>query len=199
MMEQKLLGDLHFRFFLDLTFADPTPDEKTIWHYRERLNEAGVILELFEKFDAQLLEQELIVKDGIIVDATIVPAPKQHFTKAEKETIERNETPESWKEKPAIGRQRDTDAKWTRKNNNSFFGYKNHIKIDRGSTSYLRRGWFGISIHSTNGAWNWGRCWPSGSRLNCRASRSQRGDMTVPPTRSFGGIGKPRSSNNRIS
>lgn len=133
MMEQKLLADLHFRLFLDLTFADPTPDEKTIWLYRECLNEAGIIFELFELFDAQLLAKGLIAKDGIIVDATIVPAPKQHFSGKEKEALKQGDTPESWKDKPARGRQKDIDADWTKKRNQTYFGYKNHIKIDRGS------------------------------------------------------------------
>lgn len=130
-MEQRLLGDLFFRVFLGLTFADPTPDEKTIWDYQNKLSEAGVILELFDAFDAQLQENGFIAKEGIILDATITPVPVQHFTKEEKEALDKGETPKSWMEKPAIARQRDTEAAWTKKHKRSYFGYKNHIKIDR--------------------------------------------------------------------
>jgi transposase, IS5 family len=129
-MEQRLLGDLFFRHFLGLTFADASPDEKTIWGYHDELCQAGVILDLFATFDEQLQKQGFIAKEGITVDASINPVPVQHFTAKEKEALDKGETPESWKEKPAIARQRDVDAKWTKKNKKSHFGYKNHIKTD---------------------------------------------------------------------
>jgi transposase, IS5 family len=130
-MEQRLLGDLFFRVFLGLTFADATPDEKTIWHFQNELSEAGVILELFEAFDEQLQENGFIAKEGAIVDATIVPVPVQHITKEEKEALDKGEIPKSWEEKPARGSQRDTEAAWTKKHKRTYFGYKNHIKVDR--------------------------------------------------------------------
>jgi transposase, IS5 family len=130
-MEQRLLGDFFFRIFLDLTLADATPDEKTIWHFQNELSEAGVIFDLFNAFDAQLLEKGFIAKEGKIVDASIVPVPVQHFTKEEKEALEKGETPKSWEEKPARASQRDTEAEWTKKHKKSYFGYKNHIKSDR--------------------------------------------------------------------
>jgi transposase, IS5 family len=129
-MELRLLGDLHFRVFLGLSLADATPDENTIWLYQNKLCQAGVILELFEAFDAQLLEQGMVAQEGRSVDASIVPVPVQRMTKKERDTVKRGETPEGWKQKPAILRQRDTDAVWTKKHGKSYFGYKNHIKID---------------------------------------------------------------------
>jgi IS5 family transposase len=130
-MEQRLLGDFFFRIFLGLTFADATPDEKTIWHFQNELSEAGVIFELFAAFDEQLQEHGFIAKEGKIVDAMITPVPVQHFTKEEKAALDKGETPKSWEEKPAIARQRDTDAAWTKKHKKTYFGYKNHIKVDR--------------------------------------------------------------------
>jgi transposase, IS5 family len=132
-MEQRLLGDLFFRHFLGLTFADATPDENTIWLFRNQISDAGVILDLFETFDGQLRDQGLIAKEGIIIDASIVPAPVQHIPTKDRESLERGQTPATWQDKPAIQRQRDTDAVWTKKHNKSYFGYKNHIKMDRTS------------------------------------------------------------------
>ena len=130
-MQQRLLGDLYFRHFLGLTFADPTPDEKTIWWYHNELCQAGVIMDLFATFDAQLEKAGFAAKEGVIVDATIIPVPTQHFTKKEKEALDKGETPEDWVEHPARASQKDTDAEWTKKNKKSYFGYKNHIKIDK--------------------------------------------------------------------
>ena len=65
------------------------------------------------------------------MDASIVPAPKQLNTREENEAIRRGETPTEWEEKPAKNRQKDKDARWTKKHGKSFFGYKNHVNVDR--------------------------------------------------------------------
>jgi transposase, IS5 family len=130
-MEQRLLGDMFFRHFLGLTFADPTPDEKTIWLFHNELCQAGVILELFDTFNAQLHDHGVMANEGRIVDATIVPVPIQHISKKDNRTLEQGETPQEWKENPSVARQRDTEAAWAKKHKKSYFGYKNHVKIDR--------------------------------------------------------------------
>jgi transposase, IS5 family len=130
-MEQRLLGDLFFRHFLGLTFSDPTPDQKTIWLFQDTLSDAGVILDLFDAFNQQLATHRLMTKSGVIIDATIVPVPVQHISSKDRETLDKGEIPEEWIKRPAIARQRDTDAEWTKKHGKSYFGYKNHIKVDK--------------------------------------------------------------------
>lgn len=74
----------------------------------------------------------MILQGGMIVDASFIEKPHQHFTKDEKEALEQNKTPESWEKEenqPRV-RQKDTQARWTKKNNQSFFGYKDHVKVD---------------------------------------------------------------------
>lgn len=129
-VENRLLGDLYFRVFLGLGFADPTPDEKTIWLFHDKLSQSGQILELFAAFDAQLHEHGMMAQEGQSVDASIVPVPVRRTTRQERQTLSRGEVPEEWKQNPSIARQRDTDAAWTKKNGKSYFGYKVHIKID---------------------------------------------------------------------
>src|SRR5262245_2425877 len=50
---------------------------------------------------------------GQIIDVTIVAAPKQRNTEAEKKAIKEGRIPEDWKAKPAKLRQKDRDARWT--------------------------------------------------------------------------------------
>ncbi len=38
--------------------------------------------------------------------------------------------PGEWKQKPHKLAQKDVDARWTKKNNTVFYGYKNHVKAD---------------------------------------------------------------------
>lgn len=67
---------------------------------------------------------------GQIVDATLIPVPKQHNSEDENKQIKQGELPKSWQDKPHKGFQKDTDARWTKKGGKSYFGYKDHICID---------------------------------------------------------------------
>src|SRR5687768_15331259 len=99
--------------FLGLGLGDPVPDANTIWTFREALTKAGAIEVLFTRFDQQLRAQGYLAMSGQLVDASIVAAPKQRNTKAEKQAIKEGRIPESWQEKPAKLRQKDRDARWT--------------------------------------------------------------------------------------
>ena len=108
------------------------PDAKTIWLYRETLRKAGIIDDLFSQFNDLLEQKNLIAHEGTIVDATFVEAPKQRNSREENQTIKEGQTPEEWldpenKHKLA---QKDTDARWAKKNNQTYYGYKDHVKAD---------------------------------------------------------------------
>ena len=77
-IEYQIRDRLSFMRFLGLGIEDSVPDAKTIWAYRERLAGAGKMKELFDKFDAFLREKGYLAMGGQIVDASIVPAPRQH-------------------------------------------------------------------------------------------------------------------------
>ena len=59
-----------------------------------------------------------------------MPVPKQRNSRDENGTVKVGETPEAWEKKPAKLRQKDRDARWTKKHGKSFFGYKNHVNAD---------------------------------------------------------------------
>jgi IS5 family transposase len=114
--------------FLDLSLGDDVPDAKTIWLFREQLTEAGVIKKAFDEFEAYLCEQGFSARKGQIVDASIVPVPRQRNSREENKRIKQGEVPEGWSEQKR--RQKDTDARWTKKNGQNYYGYKNHIDVD---------------------------------------------------------------------
>lgn len=137
---------LSFMRFLGLGLADPVPDANTIWTFREALKRVGAVEVLFQRFDAALKAAGYLAMGGQILDATIVAAPKQRNTEAERASIKAGLIPEGWSEKPAKLRQKDRDARWTVKFSKAkprqdgapqvdlavpTFGYKNHISIDR--------------------------------------------------------------------
>ena len=60
------------------------PDAKTLWLFRDRLTQAGAIERLFDRFDATLRNAGYLPMSGQILDETLVAAPKQRNTNAEK-------------------------------------------------------------------------------------------------------------------
>jgi IS5 family transposase len=132
-MEYQITDRLTFKRFLGLKSSDRVPDSKTIWKFRETLILEEVIAPLFYRFNQALDDQCVFAKTGQIVDASFVEAPRQRNTREENKEIKAGITPEGWKEKPNKLRQKDVDARWTKKNNMLFYGYKNHVKADSGT------------------------------------------------------------------
>ena len=89
-----------------------------------------LIEKLFDRFDQHLAAQGYMARGGQMVDATIVPVPKQRNSRDENEAVKAGQTPAEWEKKPAKLRQKDRDARWTKKHGKSFFGYKNHVNAD---------------------------------------------------------------------
>jgi IS5 family transposase len=131
--EYHIRDSFSFHRFLRLEFGDRVPDSRTIWLFRENLMKADVMKELFELFNSKLLQQGIITRKGSLVDASFVTVPKQRNTKDENALLASNTTPPEWKDQPNKLAQKDTDARWTKKGLDSYFGYKNHVKVDRDS------------------------------------------------------------------
>ena len=119
-----------FEEFVGLGVMNSIPDATTVAFFRDRLLKAGVIEELFEMFESYLRSQGLQARGGQIIDATLVPVPKQRNTREENEEIKAGRLPEGWDKNPDRLRQKDLDARWVKKNDINYYGYKNSICID---------------------------------------------------------------------
>jgi len=111
-MEEAIDDRLSFRRFLGLSIEDAGVDHATIALFRKRLHEAGLVSELFEKVNAHLLKQGLILREGTVVDATIIEAPRGRTTK------------------DGLGKSKDKAASYTIKHVEKHHGYKAHIAPD---------------------------------------------------------------------
>jgi transposase, IS5 family len=115
-MEYLIRDRLSWLRFLGFDLGAATPDANTIRLFREKLTEAGALDVLFADFDRQLKECGYLAMGGQIVDATLVAAPKQRNTQAEKDAIKAGKKAgEIWPDEPARAAQKDTDARWTLK------------------------------------------------------------------------------------
>ena len=158
---------LSFMRFLGLGLADPVPDANTIWTFREALTRATLggkpaMEVLFRAYKSALTKAGFLAMGGQIIDASLVPAPKQRNTESEKADIKAGRIPEAWTTKLA---QKDRDARWTVKWSRAkpaadgsprvnlavpAFGSKNHIGMDR--RHGLIRTWTATDAARHNGA-----------------------------------------------
>jgi IS5 family transposase len=130
-LEYQVLDRISFSRFLGINIGGRVPDFTTFWLFREALAEAGLARKLFDRFDAYLRDNGFATRKGQIVDASIVQAPKQRNTRDENKKIKQgraDEVRQAWSENKR--RQKDTDARWTKKNGKNYFGYKNHVQTD---------------------------------------------------------------------
>jgi IS5 family transposase len=90
---------------------------------------------LFARFDEQLATLGYIARAGQMIDATFVEVPRQRNTREENAQITAGETPDDWQQPAQKSklRQKDVDARWTKKNNESHYGFKNHVNADQGN------------------------------------------------------------------
>jgi transposase, IS5 family len=119
-----------FRRFVGLPGETEIPDATTLDGFEQRLRQADLIDVLFEQFEAFLRQAGYEAKGGQIIDATLIPVPIQRNSRDENKQIKQGEIPDDWIEQPHKLTQKDTDARWTKKNGKSYFGYKDHINID---------------------------------------------------------------------
>ena len=117
-LEEALGDSLSMRRFAGLSLEDGTPDHSVVSRFRKRLAEGGLEEALFEEVNRQLDGLGLIVRKGVLVDATLVEA--------------RAAKP-SWEEGRAARGRSDPDADWTRKGGRPHYGYRAHVGVDQGS------------------------------------------------------------------
>ena len=148
-LEYQVNDRLSFMQFLGLGLEDTVPDATTVWLFREQLQQHGLVEELFEQFGAYLQGAGYAAKDGQIVDATLIPVPKQRNTREENQTLKQGEVPSQWQEKPHKLAQKDVDARWTKKQGTSHYGYKNHVSSDVGFKFIRRYAVTDASVHDS--------------------------------------------------
>src|SRR5215217_5758503 len=110
-IEYQIRDRLSFMRFLGLGLEDRVPDATTVWLYREKLAQAGLVEALFNAFDASLKSRGYLAMGGQIVDASLVSAPVQRNSREENKAIKDGAPPVAWK--PNKKAQKDVDAPFT--------------------------------------------------------------------------------------
>jgi transposase, IS5 family len=128
---EEALGDrLSFRRFCGVPLDQKMPDHTTIWRFRERLSESGLAAAAFGYITAQIEKAGLVLKQGTLMDASLVPAA------VNKPAPPQGSLPPDADGRPASKLLRsalDPDAAWAKKDGRRYFGYKAHVALDMGS------------------------------------------------------------------
>jgi transposase, IS5 family len=148
-IEYQINDRMSFMRFLNLSIADDIPDSKTVWNFREQLIDLKLVDELFALFLKELERLNLIINEGKIIDASFIEVPKQRNTRGENAAIKAGNTPESFDENWNKKSQKDLDARWTKKNYVSYYGYKNHVKVDAKSKLIVKYEVTDASVHDS--------------------------------------------------
>jgi transposase, IS5 family len=109
-LEDALYDSQALRGFTGIDLAvDRVPDATTVLHFRHWLERHDLTKALFDDIAAMLEERGLLMRQGTIVDATIIAAPPSTKNKS---------------------KSRDPEMHQTRKGNQWHFGMKAHIGVD---------------------------------------------------------------------
>jgi IS5 family transposase len=122
-LEAAIADRLSFRRFVGLSLHDQTPDHTTLWRFRQELAEDDLIAKIFTEINRQLEAKKLILKQGTLVDASLIPARANPPRKPRKDAQDMPPKPSA-----------DRDARWGRKGKKSVFGYKVHTGVDASHT-----------------------------------------------------------------
>ncbi len=104
-MEFQLPDRLSFQRFVGLRQSSQAPDRTTIWTFKERLIKAGAAERIFEAASRELDRHGYIARGGQMVDASIVPVPKQTLNKDERAIVQQDAMPAEWS--PSKRRQKE--------------------------------------------------------------------------------------------
>lgn len=152
-LEFQVTDRLSFTRFLRIALGENVPDFSTVWRFREALSQGDRVRNLFDVFTETLDALGILARKGSIIDATFVEVPRQRNSRSENELIKEGEVPKDWQKSPRKLAQKDLDARWTKKNQETFYGYKDHIKTDSGTVLITDYVVTAANVHDIEAGW----------------------------------------------
>ena len=122
MTEEMIHDRLSFRKFLNIKADDDIPDETTICNFRNALMQKMLFDRIFDLIKELMVEKNLILKEGSIVDTSLIHSSEPKRKRDERGNVISNQA-------------EDPDATYTSKRGRKYHGYKLHIATDKNAMS----------------------------------------------------------------
>jgi len=148
-LEYQVRDRLSFMRFLGLDLEGKIPDARTVWAFREALKTHQLADVLFERLNRTLAGMGIRMKSGQIIDASFVSVPVQRNTREENIVIKDGAVPLEWGKTPNKLAHKDVDARWTKKGGQRYYGYKNHVNMDRDMKLVAAQACTDASVHDS--------------------------------------------------
>ncbi len=135
------MDSLSFSYFCGLCIDEVAPDHSTSSGFRSLITKRGAYEVMFKLINSQLEEEAIIIKQGALVDASIIDSPlrpkgKPSYRVAEDREEDKKPTHEVAKNRESKEVEKqvpsgvDTDGAWIRKAGKLRYGYKKHHVTD---------------------------------------------------------------------
>lgn len=136
-LEEALYDRISFVRFTGFSIEDSVPDETTICRFRNGLIKLKLMDKLLDIINGQLEELKLLVREGAIVDASVVESqrrPRKVVDVMSEDRAEDELPDEAGKSEQndtvSISYSDDKDAAWLKKGKRGYYGYKVHVATD---------------------------------------------------------------------
>ena len=141
-VEDRVNDSISFTRFVGISLDDSVPDHSVISRFRSELTEKKVYEKLFKGLNKQLEKHKIIVKTGVIVDASIVDSPykpkgittfeiQEDRAETERSDEQKQKEEEVHKELKKQQKTSDPEGRWIKKSGKTRYGYKKHKVTDQ--------------------------------------------------------------------
>ena len=130
-VEDRVNDSISFSYFCGMNIEEVAPDNSTLSKFRTALTKTGTFEKLFSQINAQLEAHQIIVKTGVIIDASVIDTPLRPKGKSNHKVTEDRTDLEELKVKKEYADSVDKDGTWLKKRGKYHFGFKKHHVTDQ--------------------------------------------------------------------
>jgi transposase, IS5 family len=128
-VEDRINDSLSFSYFCGMTIEQVAPDHSTLSRFRTALTKTKTFEKLFTSINKQLEAHNIIVKTGLIIDASVIDTPlrpkgKTNFKVTEDRCADQVEVHKEYPDSV------DKEGTWLKKRGKYHFGFKKHHVTD---------------------------------------------------------------------
>lgn len=129
-VEDRINDSISFSKFCGLTLEQVSPDHSTLSRFRTIMTKSNAYEKLFKQMNKQLEKHKIIVKTGVIVDASVIDTPLKPKGKVTHQVTQDRADEQEVEIIKEYTDSVDKEASWVKKAGKLRYGYKKHHVTD---------------------------------------------------------------------